>query len=536
MKLNLLTKIDAVARRRFLTLFMIGFLAFAGSWLLAKHRGVPVPQVHDEFSYLLAGDTFAHGRVTNPRHPMWGHFETFHELMRPTYMSKFPPGQGLFLAVGQILFGQPIYGVWLSAGLMCMAVCWMLYGWFRPRWALIGGFITVLQFGVFTYWSQSYWGGCVAAMGGALVFGALPRILNHLRTRDTLWLGLGMAVLANSRPLEGIIIGIPIGVLVLPWKIKWQTVDKQKLLIKVILPLSLVLLMTILGIGAYNKAVTGDSRTFPYVLYSRTYSSVPVLVWNKLGPPIQFSSRMLAGFDQRWLGGLYIKKRTASGFFKIMTMDSIRLFLFFFGYPLAFPSLAVMVLMACRRKISWRFILATFIVLGTCAALTYRAKAHYYAPLTCLVVFIVTYGLRCLSVSFPKGRLGAAVVALLMTFQLILNILVTPVAPAKMSLGRIVKPPQINQALLFTREELKDFLLRKKGQHLVFIYYPRLYFVNREWVYNDADIDRSPIVWARNLGAEKNAELLRYFKGRHVWYVKVFWYLPLYSFVYDKRY
>ena len=72
----------------------------------------------------------------------------------------------------------------------------------------------------FAYWSQSYWGGTIAALGGALVFGALPRIMKRQRVRDALWLALGLAILANSRPFEGLVVSIPVAVVLGIWIIK----------------------------------------------------------------------------------------------------------------------------------------------------------------------------------------------------------------------------------------------------------------------------------------------------------------------------
>ena len=173
----------ALARKKWLAIVAVMVIPILLRLALLPLAGVPVPVISDEFSYLLAADTFAHGRVTNPPHAMAQFFDTFDELQQPTYMSKYPPVQGLFLASGQLL-GQPWIGVLISMALAYGAALWMMQAWLPPKWALLGALMLMLQFNFFGNWADGYWGGFPALLGGAMVMGAFPRLTGGWRGRE----------------------------------------------------------------------------------------------------------------------------------------------------------------------------------------------------------------------------------------------------------------------------------------------------------------------------------------------------------------
>lgn len=470
---------------------------------------VPIPGIHDEFSYLLMSDTFVHGRLTNPTHPMWMSFETFHENWHPTYSSIYPPAQGLALAIGQLL-GNPWIGVLLSNAAMCAAILWMLQAWMPARWALLGGGFAALNLGIASYWMNSYWGGAVAGAGGALVLGALGRILRRASVSNALLLGLGIAILANSRPYEGFLLCIPAGLYFLGWlagKIKSRDALRTRIR-TALLPLSVCLLLTLAFLGYYNWRLTGNALLFPHVLNTRTYHTAPLFLWEHAKPALKYNNAQFDDFYNGWEREDY--QTTWKDAFDVTAEKVARLGVEFFWPGVLFLLPAVP--FAFRDRKMRLLVVTLLLVVGGVFVVIWSAP-HYAAPVTCVVYALLAQAMRHLRRMKWKARPTGIALSRALVVLLVLE---TGVNVAR----RACDPMWWTCTGDSSRVAILEKLLHSPGKHLIVVRYGEDHNIHDEWVYNRADIDGAKVIWARELDQQQNDKLFAYFKDRHIWLVE----------------
>jgi hypothetical protein len=488
-----------------LMFFGVAAIRLAGLPLLP----VPVPGIHDEFSYLLMADTFAHGRLANPTHPMWMSFETFHVNWFPTYSSMYPPAQGFVLAIGQLL-GSPWIGVLLSDAAMCAAILWMLQAWMPARWALLGGVLAALNLGIASYWMNSYWGGAVAGAGGALVLGALTRIWRRASVGNALLLGLGIAILANSRPYEGLLFCVPAGVWVIWWllgKIKSRDSLNSRFR-KVFLPLSTSIVLTLAFIGYYNWRLTGNALLMPHVLNTRTYHTTPLFLWEHNKPARTYNNQQFEDFYNGWEREDYQTTWKAALAVTAEKVARLGVVLFWPGVLFLLPALPF-----AFRDLRMRLLVVTFFVCVAGVFAVIWSAPHYAAPITGVVYALLAQSVRHLRTMNWKARpVGVALSRALV----VLLVLSTGVNVARRSCDPLWWTCTGDPSRVAVMKQLLD----TPGKHLIVVRYSDDHNIHDEWVYNGADIDGSKVIWARELDSEQNARLFAYFKDRHIWLVE----------------
>jgi hypothetical protein len=481
---------------------LAGLLTIACRLALLPLVPIPVPQVHDEFSYLLGADTFASGRVTNPPHPLWVHFETFHENPLPTYCSKYPPAQALFLAAGQVLFGHPWFGVCLSMGVLAAAVCWMLQGWVSRNYALLTTFLAILVWGLSGLWMNSYWGGAVAGAGGALVIGAVPRLLRKPGVTPSLLGSIGLMLLANSRPFEGFLLAGSATVLT-AWRIHRGKPGFPTLLTaRTVVPFILITAPAVAAMGYYNYRTTGSPRLFPYSVNQRMYAASPLFYLLPAGPVPVYRHEILR---KSWVGTVrahYFAVRkhpwiAINGVLKMLAA-------FYLATPLGLPLLAGL-LLAWGATVRAGIGLAAVPTAGLMLASTSPPLPHYLAPAFGAFLVVAAAGLERVA---RWNRAGRLFIAILVGVSL---------GWCGYGITREAREARETPSGIKTRPLLMERLQQQGERHLVIVRYGPHHNVHQSWIYNRANIDGSDIVWADDMGVEKNRELLDYYPDRKAW-------------------
>ena len=487
------------------SMLLLAALPVALRLILLPHHPAPSPDVYDEFGHLLVADTLRHLRLANPAHALSQFFETFFVLQDPTYSSIYPVGQGLVLAIGWTLFGLPWAGVLLAVAAFCALCYWMLRAWTTPGWALAGGLLAVFEFGPLSVWMNSYWGGAVAAAAGCLVFGALPRLRGEPRTRDAVLLGIGLGMHLLVRPFESIFLFLAAASFLVPGARRLRKVAPDLAL--ALVPFAVIMLFQ-------NKAVTGSWTTMPEMLSQYQYGVPSALTFQpnpvphrELTPQQQLDYRMQTSFHG--------PRTDTVGSYLLRLEYRVRYYRFFFFAPL-YLALAAFVAALREYRFVWVVLVLLLFALGTNFFPAFQV--HYIAAVTGLFVLMSVTGLERLSRLKTGGREASTVLVFLCVAQFLFWYGAHLFEKAEAA--RAVQPYEtwdaINHASPVRRIYVNNLLAGLPGKLLVFVrYYPRHIFQD-EWVYNAADIDGARVVWARDLGAEEDEKLIRYYPGRRV--------------------
>lgn len=512
-----------LARRKGPAVAVVGMCALLRLAILPLYPA-PLPFIPDDFSFLLADDTFAHGRLANPTPAMWTHLETLHVTMQPTYASMYFPGDGLVLAAGQRVFHDPwLANVALDA-LMCAGLCWMLQGWLPAAWALLGGLLAVLRLGLFSYWINTLFGASAlpAALGGALLLGSLPRLMRTARLRYGVWMAAGLILMILTRPYEGMLLSLPVAVMLARWAWRGKRRPAAREFFKLAAIPTAMVLLALAWLGYYDYRAFGSATTLPYTVDRAQYAMVPYFLWQSPRTEPQYRYDTMRRYYEHEVP-YYNRVHSLRGFIPATARKAAGVVVFFAAFALL-PPLVLVHRAFMDRRVRQLAVCASFAAVGiTMSVATYPLQL---APFTAAFYALALQSMRHLRQWEWSGRpVGKTMVRLSIAVCVVMGALSILAAPLHL---KVPEWPGIGWVTAWQgtghqgleRARVNARLEHESGLQLVLVRYSKDHNPLDEWVFNGADLDESKVIWAREDSPAAMQELLQYYRSRRVWLVE----------------
>jgi len=510
-----------------------------------------VPQLHDDFSNLLAADTLLHGRLANPTPPAFESMETFHVVMTPTYASKFPLGPAFFLALGKSIYGDYACGLWLCCALATATTTWMLLACFPARWASGIGLCVAMHPSWQNGWAQEFTHGWLPFAGVSLVLGGTLRLHRLLQTGVTsfesvnqqAWrssmvaIAIGRGLVLFSRPFDGgivcamLVVSLAPGLMrcLLPRMSRWNIaatanpIASYWFLLRMAIPAFGIVLVLMGLLMANNELVTGHWYLLPYQLHEKQYGVAPLFIWGTPNEPtvghrfVELSTYHRVCSLQSWSDA-----RSVEGYMFQLSNRS-RSILMHWGFGLAVLPMAILTWRKGRRQSGWLLIVALIaILIINCVPWVMPA---YVASLIPIAILLFSFVLKRLSTwiatrfHFADLRFGPRLGAEFMTLGFLLCFQTFALSYTCYTRATYKSGWELGWA--DTRQELVDKLLSSGESHLILVQYENGHNVNQEWVYNQADVPSAKIVWGRFASNDLNQKFVRSYPNRKVWLLKI---------------
>jgi len=410
----------------------------------------------------------------------------------------------MFLALGEILLGSPFYGVMISDDLMLLTFGLMLLSWVKPRCAVLVCALFALVLAPGMYWTDSYWGGAVAASGGALLFLGIGLSRKRQTPLAGAVLAVGILLLFWSRPYEGgvltlAVLGVFAGEL---WRGRRIAMFAT----------ALALFVAGLAWTAYDdSAVTGSPFLLPYVLHQRQYEIVPNFWFLPIGPQRRYDNARLDAEHgvNGWEASKYLdtRRRLQS------PIDLLPPALQMEGFPVI--ALGLLTLVAPLARGDPRFVKVTLVAAAVWLALaceTFHFE-HYRAPLWVPIALMIAFWAERARDFWDRRPVDRGVLFLVILVAML------PLGARLIAYQRPLweKGTGISSPDLWSNR--RAALIRRLSvlgsPELVIVRYPSPnWHIEQEWVYNSANIDQQRVIFAHDLGAEEDRALLDYYPNR----------------------